>query len=235
MNILILEDNEEQAKFLEQIVKNTYNINAVHIAHNINCAEQLIQQHNFDLFILDIVIDANNNQADTGIDFALSIRKREQYLHTPVIFITSYPEHMQVAINDTHCYSFIIKPYTTKTVIKALMEVSDYYGHDSTFLKIRDYTGIIFRIRIADILYVESNGHRLIVHTEHSNYDTGEFTLDKIIEYLPEIFIRCHRKYILNMSKASSYDRTNRLIHIGKDTIPIGRTYKVGFEKRWIQ
>lgn len=233
LNILILEDNLEQAQLLGNIVKNTYNTSAVYFADNILSAQELVGQYDFDLFMLDIVIDTDNILNNNGMDFALSIRKLKQYSHTPIVFITSYPEHMQTAINDTHCYSFIIKPYTTETVTKTLMEVSDYYDYDSSFLKIRDYTGIIFKIRIRDILYIESCGHRITFHTEHSNYDTGEYTLEKIVEQLPEFFVRCHRKYIININKATSYDRTNRYIHINNNIVPVGRTYKTVFEERW--
>lgn len=233
MNTLILEDNLEQAIFLEKIVKDIYNTDSVHIARDISQAKSLLDNNNFDLFILDIVLNPSDNHCDTGIDFASYIRTQEYYSHTPIIFITSYPEHMQVAINDTHCYSFIIKPYNTETVVKTLLEVADYSNYDSSFFKIKDYTGIIFKIKIKDIIYIESNGHRLTIHTEQSNYDTGEFTLEKISELLPNIFVRCHRKYIINISKACNYDKTNRFIKIKNDTLPVGRTYKTDFEERW--
>lgn len=235
INILILEDNLEQANFLEKIVKDTYKKSSVYVANNISQAEELLQKYNFDLFILDIVLDTADTLNNNGIDFASSIRKQEQYSHTPVIFITSYPEHMQSAINDTHCYSFIIKPYNTETVIKTLMEVADYSEYESSFLKFKDYTGIIFKIRITDILYIESNGHRLIIHTEQSDYDTGKFTLEKIRRMLPDNFFRCHKKYVVNMGKAYNYDMTNRFIHINNDVIPVGRVYKDSFEERWIK
>lgn len=235
MNILILEDNLEQAKLLEQIVKETYNEVSIYIASNISDAEELTTQYTFDLFILDIILNPSEAHNNNGIDFASYIRKEEHYSHTPIIFITSYPEHMQSAINDTHCYSFIIKPYNADTVVRTLMDVADYSGSETSFIKIKDYTGIIFKIRISDILYAESNGHRITIHTDQSHYDTGEYTLEKIEELLPDIFVRCHRKYIINMTKAYNYDKTNRFIHINKETIPVGRTYKPAFEERWVR
>ena len=235
MNILILEDNLEQSKLLEKIVKDTFDKATIRSSKNISEAQEHMQQCTFDLFILDIILNPSDASQDNGIHFATSIRNQEQYSHTPIIFITSYPEHMQAAINDTHCYSFIIKPYNTDTVVKTLIEVSDYYDSETAFLKIKDYTGIIFKLRISDILYIESNGHRITFYTEYSNYDSGEFTLEKTQNMLPDIFIRCHKKYIININKVSIYDKTNRFIRIGENTIPVGRAHKNTFEERWIK
>lgn len=235
MNTLILEDNIEQAKSLERLVKNTYNTSSVYVSHNCAQALELTQEHSFDLFILDIILNPDDSLTDNGIEFASYIRKQKQYSHTPIIFITSFPEHMQSAINDAHCYSFIIKPYTSEDVVKTLMEVSDFSDYDSSFIKIKDYTGIIFKIRITDIHYIESNGHRITIHTDYSSYDTGEFTLEKIEHLLPDNFIRCHKKYIINISKISNYDRTNRFIQISSVIIPVGRTYKITIDERLLK
>lgn len=212
----------------------TYNTVSVYVSHNRAEATELALEHSFDLFILDIILNPDDALTDNGIEFASYVRKQKQYSHTPIIFITSFPEHMQSAINDAHCYSFIIKPYTSEDVIKTLMEISDLYDYDSSFIKITDYTGIIFKIRITDIHYIESNGHRITFHTDYGCYDTGEFTLEKIVHLLPDNFIRCHKKYIINISKISSYDRTNRFIHINSDVIPVGRTYKTTIDERLI-
>lgn len=233
-NVLILEDNLEQSKFLQKIIEETYKTTSVYVANNIIQAVEFVQKYNFDLFVLDIVLDISDSLNDNGIDFASYIRKQTQYFHTPIIFITSYPEHMQSAINEAHCYSFIIKPYNRQEVIKTLLEVSDYGDHNSSFFRFKDYTGIVFKIRITDILYIESNGHRIIIHTEQCDYDTGELTLEKAKDVLPDTFIRCHRKYIVNMNKTCSYDRTNRFININNDIIPVGRAYKADFEEKWI-
>ena len=81
MNILILEDNLEQAKLLEQIVKQTYNEVTIYIASNISDAEELTAQYTFDLFILDIILNPSEAHDNNGIDFASYIRKEEHYSH----------------------------------------------------------------------------------------------------------------------------------------------------------
>ena len=96
-----------------------------------------------------------------------------------------------------------------------------------------DTQGIHIRLKGSEVLYLCSCGHQIQVHTNDGVYTTCAMTLDAFTEELGLPFFRCHRKYIINLDHASQYDKTNRFVCVGSESVPVGRSYKSEFEKRY--
>ena len=84
------------------------------------------------------------------------------------------------------------------------------------------------KVALNDILYIESLKDYIKVVTVNKTIVTKQ-SISSIEEMLPkEKFIRIHRSYIVVLNKIESY--TNDLIGIGKQELPISRSYRLQVE-----
>ena len=88
----------------------------------------------------------------------------------------------------------------------------------------------MLKINFDEILYVESLSDYIKIHLVGAVVTTRE-TISNIETKLPvKNFLRIHRSYIVNLNKAALY--TNEFVEIGKNAIPISRTYKENVLKK---
>ncbi len=79
-------------------------------------------------------------------------------------------------------------------------------------------------IPLEQIVYIESNSRRIILHTLQGDYEYYEkmYVLEELLE--EDDFVRCHQSYIVSKRFVTEYNSTEiRLDQIG---VPIGRKYK---------
>ena len=69
--------------------------------------------------------------------------------------------------------------------------------------------GVLFNIRLDDIIYIETKNHNCLLHTVMGVLETGTTTrmkdLTKILT--PPRFLHSHRSYIVNLSHVDKIDR----------------------------
>ena len=89
---------------------------------------------------------------------------------------------------------------------------------------------ITHKIIISDILYIESVGDYLKIHTLTRTFLIYE-TLKNFEDLFTEKkFVRVHKSFIVPLVKIDSIE--GNMIKIGKQTIPIGSTYRKQFFDR---
>jgi two-component system, LytTR family, response regulator LytT len=79
------------------------------------------------------------------------------------------------------------------------------------------------RIRVDEILYLESFGDHVHLHVAGGKRVTRE-PLYSILERLPASFVRTHRSYAINASHCRAFTRED--VAVGAATVPISRTYR---------
>ena len=227
--ILIVEDDKLQRDQLYQSISMKYP------SWNIICSKDYqsakdeidssIEQNNyFTLFLLDIQL---SDSADQG-GFLLSelIRSLHEYYTTPILFLTSITDQMQHALNSYHCYNYIQKPFSSEDI---LFQISQMLAtgmlKNDTFI-IHDINRIQHRIFFDELSFIEARNHTLILTTKRGKLTTREYSLSSIRPLLNSNFIQCHRKYLVNLNHIENYDKTNRMLKICDQSIPVGRTYQ---------
>ncbi len=234
MTVLIVEDDPIQQNALK-ILLTEYNP-----AYDLLCASSyaegldLLSHSDISLFLLDVELNPCD-RADTkdGVELARQIRQHPEYLHTPIIFLTSIPERILEALNQTHCFDYLLKPYDRGMLYHCLDQIHFPGNLPEPHVSFSDTQGIHIRLKGSEVLYLCSCGHQIQVHTNDGVYTTCAMTLDAFTEELGLPFFRCHRKYIINLDHASQYDKTNRFVCVGSESVPVGRSYKSEFEKRY--
>ena len=234
INILIVEDNILQLNALKCIIENTEIGQPIcpYTASGYEEAVGIISSVHFDVFFLDILFSEDEN-VPCGIDLGNYIRTLDRYRYTPIVYITSIPGQIGNAVNDIHCYNYLIKPYKREDVEKLLKSVTDSPMISAAPLRIIDVNSVSHNVVVENIVMLSVSSHILTIHCDDGDLTTRQFNIDSVLAELPPYFIRVHRKYIVNRHRIDNYDRTLGFIRIESQTIPIGRTYKSEFEKRY--
>ena len=199
-------------------------------------AQQLLSRRAVDLIFVDI------NMPDlSGVDFVRSLVDRPM-----VIFTTAYSEYAVEGFK-LDAVDYLLKPFGfadfSRSAAKAysLYELrqnqrpapeaeSEAVPKDKEYLSVKaDYK--VSLVRIADIVYLESEGEYVRLHLADGSTITTLFRLKNMETTLPaEQFMRVHRSYIVNLRCIKSYVR-GRIFLSDTEYVPIGKMYKEAFQR----
>lgn len=231
--LLIVDDDQYQLKYLADIIRiNFQNIFTVIEACDFDSALEGISKFNFDIFILDINLSQEQEEKN-GITLGMKIRTISKYFYSPIIYITAMIDKMQVAINELHCFSYILKPSNDEDIIHSIVSALNSPVIKEQCISFDTINGDHISITESAITYIDSNEKNINIHTCDNFFQTKNFTLEKIESLMLHSSVRCHKKYIVNIKYINNYDRTNRLIRCNNVSIPIGRSYKLNFENKF--
>lgn len=233
-NILLVEDDQNIIIGLKSIIKSIDSNQKIIMTAYASKALEYSKNNDVDLFVLDIQLKDYN-----GIELAKQLREIEKYKLTPIIFITALLTRELEAFRNIHCYEYIIKPFS-EIEVKEVLETIIKYGIKSTqsnlsVLKIKqkDFTHVI---NLDEIVFVEIRNKKLYVRTINEEMSYSTYTLNQIIEELPETFLQCHRSFLVNSKMVKKVDRKNSLICFSsiQDTVPYSRKYKEVLRGEWL-
>lgn len=231
MKILIVDDDLIQLNGIRNIIAEIVPTSIIYTACDFLSAKEYIAKENLDLFFLDIdLVDANPD--NNGVTLGKYIRTFTKFAFSQVIYITSLPEMIFDAVNDIHCFKYLLKPYSPNDIIRIFNEINLPTKKEEERISFHTPQRISVYIKINDILYITSEKHRMLVATTNGIFETYEYSLKEFLCMLPENFVQCHKKYIVNIKKIDNYDKTNNLIKIDKFSISVGRVYKNHVDER---
>ena len=145
----------------------------------------------FDIVFLDMMM-----KNLTGLETAQSIRTGNH--DCAIIFITSHQDYVFDAF-DVNASNYLIKPVSDEKLSRTLnkvMQTREQKNAPPCLLVKRghSYTKILYD----DIIYFESAGHKIDIHTAQNKVGYYE-KLDALEQQLDGRFFRCHRAYIVNL------------------------------------
>lgn len=200
-------------------------------------AQQFLAAHPVDLVFADI------NMPDlSGVDFVRSMVVRPM-----VIFTTAYSEYAVEGFK-LDAVDYLLKPFSFADFSRAAAKANSLYelrnnrrpaetGEPETEAEPKDKEYISVKadykvslVRIADIVYLESEGEYVRMHLADGSTITTLFRLKNMEAALPsDTFLRVHRSYIVNLRSIKSYVR-GRIFLNDTDYVPIGENYKEAFQ-----
>ncbi|MBQ6795352.1 MAG: LytTR family transcriptional regulator [Clostridia bacterium] len=82
-------------------------------------------------------------------------------------------------------------------------------------------------IYFEDIVFFESRGHYILVHTKDGETYRTRSSVEKLFERLDEkVFKRTHRAFIVNLQYAKGMENNTLQLNSVWDLVPVSRTYK---------
>ncbi|RYL94944.1 response regulator transcription factor [Sporolactobacillus sp. THM7-4] len=166
---------------------------------------KFLQENETDVVFLDINIPSLDGMLLAG---SISKFRKKPY----IIFTTAYAEHAARAF-ELEAFDYILKPYDEERIASVLrkLEAADRREHHTAGspppgnkktvrINLKKDEKIIVT-DANDIDYAEANEKDTFVHTKKETYTVHESLSDFYKQLPKDQFFRCHRSYIVNLSK----------------------------------
>jgi DNA-binding LytR/AlgR family response regulator len=177
-----------------------------------------------DLMFLDINMPDFN-----GLDFAKSLTIKPK-----IILTTAYSEYALEGFR-IDALDYLLKPIPYPVFLKSVNKAKEWFSvktenitEPELFVKSE---GKIVKIRIADILYVESANEYIRINLDNKEVITTLKRLKEFEEELPaERFLRIHRSFIVHTGKIKAVERYKVILN-NNVSIPVGELYREHFQE----
>ena len=199
-------------------------------------AQQRLTEEPADLIFADINMPDLN-----GVDFVRALPDRPM-----VSFTTAYSEYAVEGFK-LDAVDYLLKPFSFADFSRSAAKANSLYElrqnrrsepqetaseatpRDKEYISVKaDYK--VSLVRIAEIIYLESEGEYVRMHLADGSTITTLFRLKNMETALPaESFMRVHRSYIVNLRAIKAYVK-GRIFLSDNEYIPIGENYKEAFQ-----
>ncbi|EIJ79912.1 two component transcriptional regulator, LytTR family protein [Bacillus methanolicus PB1] len=199
--IIIADDEPSSRLILKHFIQILPDFNVVGEASDGEELIKLTMREKPDIVLADIKMPGLN-----GLDAVKSCEKVIPSLQ--VIFTTGYEEFAVEAFNIA-ATDYIVKPIERTRLFAALEKakkailLQQKFASSQTkkFNKLAlKSNNSFFYLSIKDILYVEKEKRKTVVHTKDNRYEITQ-TLKDLERRLPEYIIKTHRSYLVNLKK----------------------------------
>lgn len=187
------------------------------------------------------ILDSKLAGKESGIDLANKINNEYDF---PFLFLTSNSDKVTFEkAKFTEPHAFLVKPFGKDELFAALeLALLSYAKKSSDEIQQRTaaITDALFvkqkshfvRVNFEEILYIQSDGVYLDIHTVNSKSLTVRGSLNDYISKLDSNFMRSHRSYIINLAHLDSISQNSAFV--GGVEISIGKKYRPFFLSRLI-
>lgn len=222
MRCLIIDDEPAARDILKTYIADTEEVQLIGECKNALEARALLKENDIDFLFLDI-----NMPRLSGIDFLKTLD------HPPkVILTTAYSEYALEGY-ELDVVDYLLKPFSFERFLKAVEKAGRTLSEtnaDTEHITIKA-DGKLYRLHFGEILFAESQGDYLTVHTKNEKM-TFYQTLKDFCERLPETqFARIHRSYLVSLLHISFIE--GNVVQIADHKLPIGNAYKEAFIQKY--
>jgi two-component system, LytTR family, response regulator LytT len=217
LDCICLDDELPALKLIEAYCKKIPSVNLLQSFNGSEKALLFIKNNSIDLAIMDIQMTGIN-----GIDFFKQINK-----NTLGIFISANPDFALQAF-EIDIIDFILKPATFERFEKAINKAIEFHkiknDKSENYITVKhDY--ISKKIKISEIIFVESAGEYIKIVTTEKSYMQFQRLKDFEEENAKYGFIRIHKSYLTLKNNIVSSNFNLVKLNNGVE-LPVGRVYK---------
>lgn len=228
MKIAVCDDNIPFLKEMKEILLKEVLVKNVIIYSK---SEQLLadirEYEDFDLVFMDL--EWGNEK--TGLCWGEEIYKTVP--HLPVVFITGYNDKFaqHILLTRVNLLGYLTKPVNTDVLHRYLVKADALQERIECL--VMSIQGRTVSVHTKDIIYLESESHKVMVHTEQEIYTFYE-KLSDVKERLSKVFTQCHKSYVVNMNYISIIDSKSLKLKNGIE-IPVSRTFSTQLRKDFFE
>jgi DNA-binding LytR/AlgR family response regulator len=227
MKCLIVDDNKMARMAMKQLVGQAKDLQLVKECADALEAYNTINREQVDLLLLDIEMPGM-----TGFELIKNLGPKKPL----IIFSTAKKDYAAEAF-ELNVVDYLVKPVSPVRFLQSIERANEVFASNREEVKVEEQefvfikdNGVLKRINVDDILYLEAMGDYVKVYTAQK-FHVLHSTLKSIEEKLPPAkFIRVHRSYIISLNKIDFIQEG--VISIGKSTIPVADTYRSLLNKR---
>jgi DNA-binding LytR/AlgR family response regulator len=220
LSCIIVDDEPVARKILHEFVEQVPFLDLHGKFENALKAELFLKSNKVDLIFLDIEMPKVS-----GLQFLQRLN-----IESLVILTTAFPQYALEGY-ELDIIDYLLKPFALSRFLKAVQKAKDYYELKSRTVAVPqpDYIFIksdkrIEKIRLCDIIYVESVGNYVAVYTDEQKI-LAYLTLKSLEAQLPPgDFMKIHQSYMVNAARINAIDGNE--IKIGNKSLPMSRNYR---------
>lgn len=167
----------------------------------------------YQLLLLDIMMDEPD-----GLALAAAVRALDE--DVSIVFTTSSKKHalQGYQVRPLH---YLLKPVDPAELQK-ILEYDYRRRTDSQYLTINS-GGVLRRVPVGDIYYLEIAGRKVAIHTAGETLHMVA-RLAELENSLPRgRFVRCHQSFLVNIARVREITRSEALLTDGR-CVPISRS-----------
>ncbi len=232
MNCIIVDDEPLAREGMELNVEDVPYLKLVGQFGNALLANDFLVQHAVDLMFLDIQMPGI-----TGLEFLRNLKNPPM-----VILTTAYPQYALEGF-ELDVIDYLVKPVRLQRFIKATNKAKEIYDlktqvanviekieDDFIYIKSdRKYIRLFFK----DIKYIKGMKDYVMIYAGTQRFMTA-MNIKTIFAQLPQhIFARVSKSHLININYIDAIDLD--LIQLAGEEIPLGRTYKEEFIKKFVK
>ena len=219
IKVMIIDDEPEIRRLLGKMVERQPDYQVVAECSNFSGAVVEFMKHKPDVAFVDIDLNGED-----GLECAKVLTELNPKLK--IIFATAHSEYMANAF-EIYAFDYLVKPFNMERVVRTLDRIrkghlenelpdkvaqSEQYK-DKLLIKGKEQT---YLLDVQDVLMVERVDGSTNIVTKDEQYKTS-VSLGEMEERLDKAhFMRCHKSYIVNLSKITCIEPYGRWTYVVK-------------------
>ncbi len=235
LSCIIVEDQPPAQRILQKYIDDIEYLALLGIFTDAVSAMSFLHEHQVDILFLDIHLPKIS-----GIDFLKMLQPKPK-----VILTTAFSEY---AIDgyELDVVDYLLKPFSFERFMKAFLkaksqlverpsnlsgEARSREDESKNFIFVKSGSSY-FNLQFDEIEYIKSDGDYTEVYMKERKHLIAH-PLKFWVSILPdETFSQVHKSYIVQVPRIKKI--TGNQLFIGEKSIPIGRTFKVAFVKKYL-
>lgn len=242
LEVLILEDKKNTRSALYNIVSSCDGVTEIYCCSNRKEAYLCAMEHEIDLFLLDIILEPEEKNDNSGILFAEKLRSVNKYKLTPIIFITVLMGLERELLKKIHCYDYIEKPIGDGRLLRRHLEevldaISSGKRHETREYIPLHYDGIGYMVFLDEVVYFENKQGVLHIHMLDEEIAIPNLSAKSFMKRIKQTkFLTPVYGTSVNLNYIDSVDFRNREVYMkySNDVIPIGGRKYMQFKKEYM-
>ncbi len=229
IRIAVVEDTKEDALILNGYIKRfqTENDELFEVKYFKSGLTFLHDYHaDFDIVFMDIDLPGKN-----GLDISKELRERDSKV--VLIFLTNLAKYA-IKGYSVNAFDFVAKPityYSFSTMLSRAITKCSYEKANEVTI---NNAGVLVKIDINSISFIEVDNHQLIYHTDNGDYQEWR-SLSSIAEEFEKFgFAKGSSSYLINLRRVSVISGTQVVLN-NKQVIYLSRGQKKEFAKKFTE
>lgn len=217
-NLVIVEDLEEQVRVVLRMLGRHPRHEELAVTRFRSAAEldaYLATGAHIDILVMDIELGPDE---PNGVELV-----QERFppgCGTQVIYTTGYIEYCTRVYRTKHLY-FLAKPYEEQDFDDALDQALAVLAVEMFRpFNVRS-DGKVVSLLPRQISYIESDRRKLRIHMGDRVVETYA-TIAEISEKLPDVFVQCHKSFLVNMDYIAEFGSGTLLLRTG-ESVPVSQ------------